>query len=90
MQRRGARTRQKAGTALNYASSRSHAVFTIILETAEAAREQHNAVRTPARGPTHRLMGCKRCSPCACKGKIDKLSSACGHVQPQLIVDTPS
>ena len=49
MQRRGARTRQKAGTALNYASSRSHAVFTVIVETAEAAREQDNDVRTPAR-----------------------------------------
>ena len=47
MQRRGGKTRQKAGTALNYASSRSHAVFTIILQTAEAAREQDDDVRNP-------------------------------------------
>lgn len=29
MQRRGARQRQKAATALNYHSSRSHSVFTV-------------------------------------------------------------
>ena len=43
MQRRGSKTRQKAGTALNYASSRSHAVFTIVLQ---AAADQHSDVRT--------------------------------------------
>ena len=46
MQRRGARTRQKAGTALNYASSRSHAVFIIMLYATEATREQDADVRT--------------------------------------------
>lgn len=65
MQRRGARTRQKAGTALNYASSRSHAVFAIIIETAEAARDQDNAVRIPARCLMHCLTSCKCCSPCS-------------------------
>ena len=62
MQRRGARTRQKAGTALNYASSRSHAVFTIILETAEATREQDNVVRTPAGRSMHQPVSRKQSS----------------------------
>lgn len=31
MQRKGARQRQKAATALNYHSSRSHSVFTVCL-----------------------------------------------------------
>lgn len=34
VQRRGSRARQKAGTALNYASSRSHSIFTITMFTA--------------------------------------------------------
>ena len=46
-QRRGSKTRQKAGTALNYSSSRSHAVFTIALHaTGHTGREPQREVLT--------------------------------------------
>ena len=41
MQRRGAKQRQKAATALNYHSSRSHSVFTVSL-TQRSAVFDHN------------------------------------------------
>ena len=43
-QRRGSRTRQKAGTALNYSSSRSHAVFTLALYACDVGCEQRQEV----------------------------------------------
>lgn len=45
VQRRGARARQKAGTALNYASSRSHSIFSIAMFAAGAALAQDREVR---------------------------------------------
>lgn len=44
-QRRGARARQKAATALNYASSRSHSIFTIAMFTADARQAEDREVR---------------------------------------------
>ena len=45
-QRRGSRARQKAGTALNYASSRSHSIFTITVSTANAGLAEGREVST--------------------------------------------
>lgn len=45
VQRRGARARQKAGTALNYSSSRSHSIFTISMFASDAAPADDREVR---------------------------------------------
>ena len=66
-QRRGSRTRQKAGTALNYSSSRSHAVFTIALYGTYAAREQHREV------PTHLSVS----TACVCPLKCEQQDPCC-------------
>ena len=44
-QRRGARARQKAATALNYVSSRSHSIFTIAMFSADAGQAEDGEVR---------------------------------------------
>lgn len=48
--RRGARARQKASTALNYASSRSHSIFTIAMFASDAAPAKDREVRRTATG----------------------------------------